>query len=201
MIGNHGFDRVCQKFAAQFEPDGNGFVYRKYAKDAPIPVNASERDKYIEDFNRSTKFRLWAVAGATILFILALSFYQVKTSAGPSGLPIYCGLAVILGAYLISHYWAWNRPARELRDRGAIGEARSRVEMKQRSLARLTYGEIAAAAVTPLLLLLQVDLKRDLFSGWNLFWLVLVAAILCLVAVQAYRKWRFDSQGSTEKVP
>lgn len=188
-------------FAAQFEPDGNDFVYRKYAKDAPIRVSASERNRYIEAFNRSTKFRLWGVTGGTIFLILMLAFYSVETNTDISGPPLYCGLGAIMAAYMVGHYWAWNRPTRELRERGTIGEARSRAEMKRRFLAKLTYGEIVGAAGTSIIPLIQVDLKRDLFSGWNLLWLVLAAFILCLAAVQAYRKWRFVSQGSTEKVP
>ncbi len=168
MFGNQGFDRVRQMFAAQFEPDGNDFIYRKYSKGAPIRVSASERDRYIEVFSRGTKFRSWGIAGGTIFLILALTFYAMETNTDISRLAIFGGLGAMMAAYMASHYRAWNLPARELRDRSTIGEARSRAEMKRRLLAKLTYGEIASVAGTSVILLIQIDSKRDLFSGWNL---------------------------------
>ncbi len=57
MTGN--FDRVRQMFADQFEPDAQGFVYRKSMKGAPIRVSAVERDRYIATFNRYTRYASW----------------------------------------------------------------------------------------------------------------------------------------------
>ena len=39
-------------FADQFEPNEQGFVYRKYMKGAPIQISAAERARYIDTFNR-----------------------------------------------------------------------------------------------------------------------------------------------------
>jgi tetratricopeptide (TPR) repeat protein len=38
--------------------------------------------------------------------------------------------------------------------------------------------------------------RQNVFSGWNRLWLVFGGALVLLAAVQAFRKWRFEQEGS-----
>lgn len=92
---------------------------------------------------------------------------------------------------MTGYYWCWNLPARELRGRDTVGEARSRAEIRQLFLEKLTYGQIAVAGSGGVILLLKA--RGDMFSGWNILWTGLAAALFILCAIQAFRKWRLES--------
>jgi hypothetical protein len=193
MLGSH-FDRVRQMFADQFEPDAQGFIYRKYMKGAPIQVNSAERDRYIATFNRYIKYASWGMFGGMLFLAVALAIYATARGIDLPDMAIYVGIGVIFVAFMAGYYWNWNLPARELRGRGPMGEARSRAEIKQLFLAKLTYGQIAAGASAGVVLLLKAHASGDMFSGWNILWTGMAAAIFILSAVQVFRKWRFESQ-------
>src|SRR5689334_12829650 len=65
-------------FAGQFQPDGDGFLYRKGMKGAPIRVTAAERQRYIEEFEKSGRFVFWAGVTVGVLAPLALVFYSAS---------------------------------------------------------------------------------------------------------------------------
>jgi hypothetical protein len=88
---------------------------------------------------------------------------------------------------------AFDAPVRALRGRGNDGEARSPEENRRIGFAKLTYGQLAATAGFAVVLLLKLDRHSDLFSGWNLAWVIMAAGLVILAAVQAFRKWRFES--------
>ena len=193
MLGSH-FDRVRQMFADQFEPDPQGFVYRKYMKGAPIQISAAERDRFIDTFNRYIKYAGWGIGLGTVILILSIAFYATAADVDLPETALYMGLGAIFVAFMAGYYWSWNLPARELRGRGKIGEARSRSEIRQLFLEKLTYGQIAAAASGGVILLLRVNASGDMFSGWNILWTGLAVALFILCAIQALHKWRFESQ-------
>jgi hypothetical protein len=194
MFENPAFDRVRRLFADQFEPDGADFLYRKSMKGAPIRVSASERDRFVEAFNRSIKFRIWGLVGGLIVLCMALAFYAAAAHSTPSNTVLYSGFGAILAAYMAAHYWTWNAPLRELQGRSTLGPARSRAEMRRLLLAKMTYREIAGVAGTALIVLFQINRKQDLLAGRNLLCLILAAIILVLAAAQALRKWRYDAK-------
>ena len=180
-------------FADQFEPDGNNFIYRKHMKGAPIQVSASERAKYIRAFNIYLKYASWGIAIGIITLILFFATYSVMTATDLPDMDLTVGLGLIVVLFIGGHYWAWNLPVRELRGRGTIGEPRSRAEIRRLFLTKLTYGQIAAGAGFGVLMLFHIGSKEGLLSGWNIVWLVLGTTLLIMSAVQAFRKWRFDS--------
>jgi len=188
------FDRVRQMFADQFEPDAQGFLFRKYMKGAPIPVSTAERDRYIATFNRFTRYASWGIAGGTIFLIATIALYATIAGVALPDMALYLGLGASFVAYMAGYFWIWNLPMRELRDRGAIGEARSRAEIKQLFLEKTTYGQIAASAGVGIVLLIRSQSNGGLLSGWNLLWAGSGAALLVLCAIQAFRKWRFETQ-------
>lgn len=125
------YDRVRQSFADQFEPNGQGFLYRKYMKSAPIRVSAAERDRYIAAFNRYIRYASWGTGGGTVLLAFSLIGYAAAAGVDLPEAAFYWGIGAILVASMVGYYWYWNLPARELRDRGAVGETRSRAEVSR----------------------------------------------------------------------
>jgi hypothetical protein len=194
MFRNQGLDHIQQMFADQFEPDGNNFVYRKFQKGAPVQVSAVEHDRYIETFNKHLKYGYWGGVGGMVVLIIVIAAYAFEVAVDVPELALYIGLGAIFTAFMGAYYWAWSAPARELRGRGTVGEARSRAEIRRLFLAKMTYGQIAAAVGAAAVLLLRIGSKKDLFSGWNRLWLVVAAIIVVCAAVQAFRKWRFESE-------
>ena len=181
-------------FADQFEPDAQGFVYRKNMKGAPIQVSAAERDRYVNMFNRYIKYAAWGIVGGTIILIFSLAFYAIAAGINLPDAAIYFGLSTILVTFLAGYYWSWNLPARELRGRSSVGEARSRAEVRQLFLEKLTYGQIVAAAGAGVILLFKAHAGGNMLSGWNIPWTGLAVAFCILCAIEAFRKWRFESQ-------
>jgi peptidoglycan/LPS O-acetylase OafA/YrhL len=192
MFANHGFDRVRQMFADQFEPDADNFVYRKNTKGAPIRVSAAEREKYVTTFDKFIKYGSWGIAGGVILLCLLTVTYAVQTATDVSDTALYIGFGAILTIFMGGHFWAWNLRARELRGRGTVGEARSHAEVRQRMLSKLTYGQIAVVGGIALLALLQIN-RGDPFSGRNAIWLILAILAVVVSISAAFRKWRVDS--------
>jgi hypothetical protein len=193
MLGN-GLDPVRQMFADQFEPSGNGFVYRRYTRDAPIEVSAQERDRYVTTFNQFIKYASRGATGGTVVLIGGIVAYSFQTGEDISLLALYVGLGLVFVAYMVVYFWVWNIPARELRGRGTAGAARSKAEMRQRALEKMNYGQIGAMLISAAALLIKVSRKEDIFTGWDRLWLVFGVFIAILAMVLAFRKWRFDSQ-------
>jgi len=192
MFGNH-FDHIRQMFADQFEPEGQGYIYRKHMKGRPIQVSIAERDKYISAFNRFLKYSHWGIAGGTVFLSVLLVIYAVVAGVDLPEMAVYVGLGAILATFMAAYFWTWNLPTRELRERASTGETRSREEIKRLFLKRLTYGQIAAAAGAGVFLILKARAGGNMLSGWNILWTFLAIALLILSAVQAFRKWRFES--------
>jgi len=193
MFGNGSSDLARQMFADQFEPDGDDFLYRKSLKGAPIRVSASERDRYVATFNRHMKYRFWGIGGGMAVVCTAAIFIAVQTGTKVWDAAIYAGVGLIGVAFMADYFWAWNLPARELRLRPTVGDARSRAQMRQLLLARMTYGQIAGGAGFAVFLLARLWIQKDMLSGWNILWAVLAVFMLAATAIQAFRKWRLDS--------
>nr|WP_314470455.1 hypothetical protein [uncultured Sphingomonas sp.] len=192
MFGNHHFDRVRELFADQFEPDGQDFIYRKSMKGAPIRVSQSERDVFLADFKRRLRYATWGILPAVLLLISALVVFVPDTDAPSSDLYIYLGVGIIIVFFMVPYYWAWNAPARELERRPTLGAARSRAEVRQVMLARMSYGQLAIGVGAMAALLFKVSEDTDLFHGWGRLWLVFAVVMVAGIAFQAFRKWRFD---------
>lgn len=133
---------IHSMFESQFEPDGDGFLYRRNSKDAPIRVSAAERDKYIGIFARHVKYGFWGIVISTSLLIAALTTYNIITGDEPSNIVLYIGLTIIFLAYMFAHIRARNLPARELRDRLIVGPPRSKTQIRNRHAANMSYSQI-----------------------------------------------------------
>jgi hypothetical protein len=193
-FGTDNFAQVRRMFAEQFEPDGRNYLYRKFTKAAPIPVSAAERDRYIAGFDTFLRRASWGMTAGIVILIAATVAFVMSTGRDVIESATLIGLGAILAVFLALYWWFWNQPARELRDRAAAGEARSRAEVRRRYLAKTTYGQLALTAAIAFLLLLKAAFSGAPFSGWNLFFLCWGVIVLPLAVVQAFRKWRLGTR-------
>jgi len=191
--------RAQRLFAEQFEPDGGGYVYRRSRKGEAIRVTRAERDHFVNAFVESQLRGLWIIfAGAGLLMMglvfLAKSHPEISFSSIPS-LAVICAAAFVLsipyGAYL---KWRWAAPARELRGRTPIAAKRTREEMRQLRLTKLTWTRLGVGALVAIVIAIPDPPRERRYPGWNHFALTVAIVLLALISVQAFRKWRFDRQ-------
>ncbi|MGE4429401.1 MAG: hypothetical protein AB7E05_01510 [Sphingobium sp.] len=192
MFGKSRLQNIENAFAEQFEADASHFLYRKGMKAAPVRVDASEREKFIEVFRCRIRYLAWAIFPGTILLIVGLALVFPDSHSDLAQFAIYAGIGLLVALFLAGYYWAWNAPARELAWRPVVGEALSREQLLHRKFARITYGQLALAPVIAAIMLWSVSDEYDVFQGWGIFWLILAAAIIVSAAVQAFRKWHFE---------
>ena len=185
-------ERVRQLFADQFEADGADFLYRKSMKGAPIRITSQERDNFVAAFNRRVRYAIWSVIPTMPLLIIVLALQFPEADSPAAQAPMYIGLALILAPILLIFLWAWYAPARELSGRPAVGEARTREDVRQRMFAKLTYGQLAIAAASAPLLIWKISAKNDVWHGWGILWLVFAALIVAMAGAQAVRKWLYE---------
>lgn len=182
-----------QLFADQFEPDGNEFIFRYNLKSAPIRVTRAERDRYVDTFNKFNKWSLWLLIGAILLLAGLYVIFLTITDQPVSGITVYIGIGVLMIGYMIAFYWIRGFPMRELRGRPTVGEPRSRVEIRDLMISRMSCVQIVIIGTGGLFVLSRIDRNNDLFSGWNLALLVFAAFAIVAAIVTAFRKWRLKS--------
>ncbi len=104
-------------FAAQFEPDGVGFVYRNHTIGDPIPVSAAERNRYLADFAKFTKYGAWTMLAGALILLVAFLLYSFMTKAEVPDLVSLGSFGVMIVLYMAAYLRAWNKPVRELKSR------------------------------------------------------------------------------------
>ena len=111
------FARQRRMFEAQFEPAGEGYVYRNHTVGEPIPISAAQRDRYIAEFAKFTKRGFWAMLAGAVFLLIAFILYSTITKAEVPDLVMCGAFGVMFAAYMAAYLHAWNLPARELRGR------------------------------------------------------------------------------------
>lgn len=187
-----GFGLSQKRFAAQFEPDGLGYLYRKNFKEAPIRVSAEERDVFVKSFDRTLLCGFILLAVGTVAVILWVTFSAIATGDEVSKVRIFVGLGILMAVFLTLFSWAWTTPARVLSGRMASGAALTQLEVTRKTFERLPWINFPIGIGLFVVMFLKLTGGRDLLSGWNPLWLALTVAAVCFALVQAYRKWRFE---------
>jgi hypothetical protein len=113
-----GFEKQRQMFAAQFEPRGDGFLYRKHSVGEPIAVSAAERERYVNAFETFTRTGFWSAVVLALLLLAIFVAYSFITGDQVPDMIFYAAFGAMIVVYFIAHQRAWNLPARELRGRG-----------------------------------------------------------------------------------
>jgi hypothetical protein len=193
-VKNDSWARIRRLFADQFEPDGDGFIYRRSQKGEAIRVTSAEHQGFIDQFNRQVRYANWSIYIGVFLALGAAVLVSVLSRSDSADPVIYFCIALGTVPYFILYYRAWAAPARELEGRMPIAGALSTEEVRRLTFGRISYGKLAAVAAGGIVLPFFGSNRHDVFSGWNRLWLVLGAALVLLAAVQAFRKWRFEAE-------
>jgi peptidoglycan/LPS O-acetylase OafA/YrhL len=191
-LGKDHWAQSRQLFEDQFEPDVEGYLYRRSQKGPPIRVTADERQRFIDEYIVRLKRGTWVLTGALILGIAIWIWWSVENDVELQDWAIYAGIAGFV-AFLIPYFmWVWGAPARELARRTPVGNARSTAEVRRRFLVRTSYGQLAAAAFGGAVLPFTLLGEHDVLRGWERIWLIIGGALVLLCAMQAFRKWRYE---------
>jgi hypothetical protein len=179
-------------FAEQFEADGDGYLYRKFRKGAPVRVTARERNDFVATFERRYKSAyLTMVIG---LFILMVAMVTIAFAAGYDleKYVVYSVLTCWSSLFLFAHYRIWNAPARALGRRPKLGGERSRAEMRNIMIAEESYLKFVGLLVLFLMLLLNLATQSEPLGYFDMALMTLYIVMIPITAWLILRKWRFD---------
>jgi hypothetical protein len=173
-------------FAAQFEPDGGGYIYRKdYAGEA-IRVSAAERDAFVAAFHR------WLVVQilALIVGVVAVIFLVARSHFGRGSDPVLwliIGTSAVTGLSVVGWQVCWDAPARALADRAAVAPPLTRAEGRRKTLANTSWTMVAFGAIWTVWIVVRGVTAVEPLEGWA--WLEAAVSLLAASAL-AYSKWR-----------
>jgi hypothetical protein len=200
MSRTDSWGSVRQSFADQFEPDGANFIYRRSQKGEAIRVSAEEHRRFVDEFDRNVRSAKWIMYIGLTVLLGGIILFSALRGSDLSQLAILAGVGIVMIPYFVFFRWAWAAPARELGSRTPIAGERSREAVQRLKFQRITYGQLAIAALTGLAFPFLGSSRHDVLSGWNRLWLLCGGAILLLAAVQAFRKWRLEQEDSCRNV-
>ena len=194
MIGSSHFDRVRQIFADQFSTDLNGYIYRSGQIGASYRVSAFEREQFVATFNKRMRYATWSSFPATVIFILLLAWLFPDTDSFRNSIALWVGIGAIIASLMAIFFWAWNAPARELQRRFPEGAALTKTEARTLAFSKITYGQLALAAVMGGGLAWKKSSETDVFHGGGLVWLFVGGSLISLAGIQAIRKWLINQR-------
>ncbi|WP_028969392.1 hypothetical protein [Sphingomonas sp. URHD0057] len=180
-----------QRFEWQFEATGEGgYLYRRNWKAAAIPVTAEERDRFIRQY----VVRIYIILSVMVVAVtVLLGVLILGTGTGAvAKVPRVQFLAGMVAISLVGTalmLWIYGSPARALQDRAAVADARSAEEVRAVILGKMSYGRLAFVALVG-----AASVIHTINGHWDRRWIVLPPLIVLFAAVQAFRKWRFESE-------
>ncbi len=190
-------DTPRDRFVDQFEPDGDGYLYRYRNVGPARRVTEDEMDDFVSAFDRwqtwSSSIGFLAVSGLVIV-----SFWQ------PFGLPRAGGWWPLLGyGSVVLLFRVWNRastflafraPMRALADRPPMAASLPRIERRRLALDRTSEKDLIGLGVFAAGMLSFLILT----TGWPTKPMALALTTVCIAMltwalVQSARKWWWAS--------
>ncbi len=184
-------NKAVKAFEKQFEPDGDGYIYRKYGTGSAYRITSAERDEFIADFRHAMRWSLIGVIAAILVFAAALSALDI----GEKSLVFFgFGVVICLPLFLaIKQMYA--APEFRLQHRKTAMRGMPVDERKRYALAQISYWQLAVLPLLGLLVLGWIAEEVDVKSGWGLTaWLIPISFAL-IAAVQGWRKFRVSREG------
>ncbi len=184
-----GRDRA-EAFAAQFEPRGKGYIYRKSMRGEPYAVTVDERDGFIAAHARQTRRAIRGLGAALALLVGAAVFWGADLVAAEESWVIWGGGVLFILASFLMFQGIWTAPARSLEDRFAEGAALTGAEARKTYLRRTRYAQLAGVAFAALFLFARFAQEHDVAHGWARLAPAGLVAVLAVLLVRAVQKWR-----------
>ncbi len=122
-----GLSRQRQAFAARFEPDGDGYLFRTHRHAPGVAVDAAERDRLVQSYSRRIGWTSWIAAILILPALAAMSWALARMGGSLPTWAFFTPIAPCLLIYLVPVYWLWFAPDRALRGRPARANASERV--------------------------------------------------------------------------
>lgn len=192
MFGNSHLDRMRETFSDQFSSDGHDFIYRRSQRGPALRVSKLERDELLAAFNRRIRIAMWSTMSSTLIFILLLVWLVPDTGGSGAQNATWVGVAAIVSLFTGLFYRAWSAPSRELERRNPESPPLSKKEARELTYAKMTYGQLALAALMGASFIFKMSMREDVLHGSGLAWAVFGGGLVLLSVVQAVRKWRFN---------
>jgi len=188
-------ERNASLFVAQFQRDGDDYLYRKTLKGPAIRVSADERDTFIRLFSRRIMYLNLALIAAVLLFSAAVIARALTVKSFTIEAPIIVGVGLLLAVFMPASLHVWHAPARALAERPVVAPQLTRDEVESVAMERMTWGRLGAAVAGLLVGLFILGQRIDLWTGANRLWLVLSAVAMVGLAYRAVLKLRFEHAG------
>ena len=103
-------------------------------------------------------------------------------------------MGVLVLAFVLFALWARRAPDRALRGRVPVAPGLSKTERKRLAFARINSGALAIGLLAVPFMLWNASRAWDIQHGWGRLWIVAGAVLFGLIAVQWFRKWRFEAR-------
>jgi len=187
MSEPRGIFSLSPGFAAQFEPDGDAYVYRKSWKGAAVLVSAAERNAFVAAFNRSVALQLLGlIAGLAAVIIMPIRFAFAR---GP-GTVIWVVIgASVLSAILVTvTLAAWGAPARALAGRAAVAPPLSASDARRAQWTKTPWGQVVFPGLWAMFLASRGLERASPVAPW--VWFSMAAMLFLAAAGVAWLKWR-----------
>jgi len=191
-----GRNYLLQQFAAQFEPDGSAFLYRRNTAAAPVRVTAAERDAFIAEFDRVLTRFFWTLVLSIVAGIIGLQVYEIMLGGEDR---FYFTYIVFFGAWMIAfipYYRGWTAPWREVRARAAVGNGRTSTEARAIRISRMSWHIFWITGFGGAAWLYRLLRHSDWTAGWNPLWLLGAAVFYGWLGYCVYVKLRYSPADS-----
>jgi hypothetical protein len=176
-------------FAAQFEADGDQFIYRKWRKGEAYRVTSVDREVFISNFRKQLRCLNWGSAAFLLIAILIFAFLTLDDPSQSEGWPIYVIVFTWQLPFMGAYFWIYGAPDRALARTTPIAVALTRDQARKDALARIDWRALIVAPIVLMYFPLKYSSPREWTTGWDRLWLLYIAMLIGLVSVQSYRKW------------
>ena len=187
MWGNSGKETESH-FRAQFESDGDRWLFRSGRRGAPIVVTYEEMEESVAVYRQRIQ---WVTSAGVLVLIIAVISLAVLGSNfldrdGATWLLVLLWLIPFLAAFM----WAWKSPTRNFAQRMPIGPERSRGEARTRMLQEWRWSGIVGQTVGGVILAAYgiANWPPVTIDGWILLSLGVFLVIMGIA--NAVMKWR-----------
>jgi hypothetical protein len=189
--------RMIDQFNAQFTPDGDGYIFRRYQKGAAVRVSAAEYRDFVDHYARTTRRIYWGfVIGLSVMIPLVVvwqTLSDIDADSTAFAASIYVPLFALTGVFLWLSTRTYNRPSRALERRVPIEGALSRDAFFRRYYSATSWQKLLGPLVIPLAGGAVLLSKNDILHGWNRLWFGLIAFYLFAAGRLIWRKWRYTA--------
>lgn len=177
-------------FCSQFEPDGDGFLYRAGLRAEAVRVSAQERQAFVDAYGRQLRRMMALLIGGIVLVLIAMTAWDARYEAiDRNSVTYWAILSSPTVLFLLLHHYFWHAPARALEGRPRFGGTRPRKEIRDRILTEQSYSRYIFTLVLFSLILWGFLSKPDAFQGWNIAWIAFFGAVVIMGAFNLIRKW------------